>query len=104
MTDDMARREERTADNPDWGEGIRGIVREELGMLGISVDKGLAWHGQSIAVGQTLVLSAAQKAWAIVLGVAALLAFLATFAQGWAAAFTWMCQVGWIDTWCTVRG
>lgn len=98
MADEKGRREDGQAD--DWADDIRGIVREELGVLGINVDKGLAFHGQPIAVGQTLVLSAAQKAWAIVLGVAALLAFLATFAQGWAAAFTWMCQVGWITTWC----
>jgi len=84
----------------DWGDEIRGLVRAELGNLGINVDKGITWQGQPIAVGQTLVLSAAQKAWAMVLGVAALLAFLATFAQGWAAAFTWMCQVGWVQTWC----
>jgi hypothetical protein len=72
----------------DWAGDIRGIVREELGVLGINVDKGFTIHGQPIAVGQTLVLSAAQKVWAMVLGVAALLAFIATFAQGWAAAFT----------------
>lgn len=98
MAEETARGGEGRAE--DWADDIRGVVREELGILGINVDKGITIHGQPIAVGQTLVLSAAQKAWAIVLGVAALLAFLATFAQGWAAAFTWMCQVGWITTWC----
>jgi len=97
----MENKAERHDGAPEgWGDDIRGIVRQELGMLGIDVDKGIVIGGQPIAVGQTLVLSAAQKAWAMVLGVAALLAFLATFAQGWAAAFTWMCNVGWITTWC----
>jgi len=101
----MADEKEARSDRPEgWADDIRGIVREELGMLGIDVDKGITIHGQPIAVGQTLVLSAAQKAWAIVLGAAALLAFLATFAQGWAAAFTWMCAVGWISTWCAGGG
>lgn len=98
MVDEHKRDE--AASNAGWTGDIRNVVRQELGSLGLDVDKGIAWRGPPITVGQTLVLSAAQKAWAIVLGIAALLAFLATFAQGWAAAFTWMCQVGWITTWC----
>jgi hypothetical protein len=87
-----------------WPDGVRAIALGEPNALGIDLNRRLYWHGQPIELGQTLVLSAAQKAWAIVLGVAALLAFLATFAQGWAAAFTWMCQVGWITTWCAGGG
>jgi hypothetical protein len=83
---------------------MRGLVHEELGNLGFDVDKGLAWQGAQIGLRPTLVLSTMQKVWAIALGVAAMLAFLATFAQGWAAAFTWMCQVGWITTWCAPPG
>jgi len=84
-----------------WPEGIRSIALGELSALGIDLNRRLYWHGQPIELGQTLVLSAAQKAWGIVLATGALLAFLATFVQGRAAAMTWMCQVGWIHTWCT---
>jgi hypothetical protein len=100
MTDEGGKDDAARPRPEDWCDELRDMVRQELGNLGINVDKGITWQGQPIAVGQTLVLSAAQKAWALVLGVAALLAFLATFAQGWAAAFTWMCQVGWVHTWC----
>jgi hypothetical protein len=100
MSEETAKGEGAPPPGVEWTDELRSLVREELGSLGIDVDKRFNWRGQTIAVGQTLVLTAAQKAWAIVLGVAALLAFLATFAQGWAAAFTWMCQVGWITTWC----
>jgi len=77
-----------------WTEAMRSVVQQELNTLGLNIAK----------PPQTLVLSTAQKVWAIVLGVAALLAFLATFAQGWAAGFTWMCDVGWITTWCAAPG
>ena len=87
--------------NPsDWPAGIRGIAIAELGALGIDVKRRLYWHGQPIELSQTLVLSTVQKVWGTVLAIGALLAFLATFAQGWTAAFSWMCQVGWVNTWC----
>lgn len=88
------------SDPSSWPEGIRAIAVNELNALGIDLNRRLYWHGQPIQLGQTLVLTAAQKFWGILLAVGALLAFVATFAQGWAAAFTWMCQVGWIHTWC----
>ena len=90
------------ADPSTWPAGIRSIALGELNALGIDLNRRLYWHGQPIELGQTLVLSAAQKVWGVLLAVGALLAFLATFAQGWAAAFTWMCQVGWVHTWCPV--
>lgn len=91
----MEERDQKPDGRPEtWTEDMRRMVQEELGNLGVSLPK----------QPQTLVLSTAQRVWAIVLGVAAILAFLATFAQGWAAAFTWMCQVGWITTWCAPPG
>ncbi len=96
-------REKRQPAEDTLTDDMRGLVREELGNLGFDVSKGLPWPGHA-GNRPTLVLSTMQKVWAIVLGVAALLAFLATFAQGWAAAFTWMCQVGWIATWCAPPG
>ncbi|MCB1488989.1 MAG: hypothetical protein KDJ88_16225 [Bauldia sp.] len=92
-----------TPEQAKWPPGIRGIAMEELDALGIDVNRQLYWHGKPIQFGQTLVLSTRQKAYAIILGFGALLAFLSTFAQGWVAAFTWMCQVGWIHTWCAVN-
>lgn len=96
MTPD--REEQRDAAEPQgpptWADDVQQLVRQELGNLGINVP-----HRP-----QTLVLSTAQRVWAIMLAVAAMLAFIATFAQGWAAAFTWMCQVGWITTWCALPG
>jgi hypothetical protein len=101
------RRDDRRAEGrpvPDTlADDMRGLVREELGNLGFDVSKGLPWPGHA-GDRPTLVLSTMQKVWAIALGVAAMLAFLATFAQGWAAGFTWMCQVGWITTWCAPPG
>lgn len=87
------------ADPSTWPAGIRTIAIGELNALGIDLNRRLCWHGQPIELSQTLVLSAAQKVWGSALAVGALLAFLATFAQGRAAAFTWMCQVGLIHTW-----
>jgi hypothetical protein len=87
------------ADPSTWPAGIRKLAAEELDALGIDVNRRLYWHGKPV-LSPTLVLTTAQKVWAIVLTVGALLAFLSTFAQGWVAAFTWMCQVGWIHTWC----
>jgi len=90
--------------NPAPLRGRKAFVAShwaKLSALGIDLNRRLYWHGQPIELGPTLVLSAAQKAWGIVLATGALLAFLATFVQGRAAAMTWMCQVGWIHTWCT---
>ncbi len=88
-----------TDPSSSWPAGIRKLVGDELDAIGIDVNRQLYWHGKPV-LNPTLVLTTAQKVWAIALTVGALLAFLSTFAQGWAAAFTWMCQVGWIHSWC----
>jgi hypothetical protein len=95
--------EKLTVDPSTWPAGIRQLATEELSALGIDVNRRLYWHGEPVGLAPTLVLTFAQKAFALLLGSGALLAFLATFVQGWAAAFTWMCQVGWIATWCPVQ-
>ncbi len=83
-----------------WPDGIRKLAFNELSALGIDVNQRLYWHGKPIALGQMLVLTSSQKVWGVILATGALLAFLATIAQGWVAGMTWMCQVGWIHTWC----
>ena len=83
-----------------WPDGIRKLATEELSALGIDVNQRLYWHGKPIAIGQMFILTASQKVWGTILAVGALLAFLATIAQGWVAAATWMCEVGMMHTWC----
>jgi hypothetical protein len=99
------RREASPPPNPDpapetWPAGIRKLAVEELSALGIDVNQQLYWHGKPIALGQMLVLTSSQKVWGTILATGALLAFLATIAQGWVAAATWMCEVGMMHTWC----
>lgn len=89
-------------DATSWPTGIRKLAVEELSALGIDVNQRLYWHGKPIALGQMLVLTSSQKVWGTILAIGALLAFLATIAQGWVAAATWMCQVGMMHTWCPV--
>ena len=85
-----------------WPDGIRKLADEELSALGIDVNQRLYWHGKPIALRQMFVLTLSQKVWGSILATGAMLAFLATIAQGWVAAATWMCQVGIMHTWCPV--
>lgn len=85
-----------------WPEGIRKLAATELNALGIDMNQQLYWHGKPIALGQLFVFTTSQKVWGTILAVGALLAFLATVAQGWVAAATWACQVGLMHTLCPV--
>jgi hypothetical protein len=91
-----------TADPSTWPAGISQLASQELNALGIDIHRRLYWHGKPIDLGQTFVLTATQKFWGVLLASGALLAFLATVVQGWTAALTWMCHVGWVSgaMWC----
>lgn len=85
-----------------WPSGIRKLAETELNALGIDVNQQLYWHGKPIALGQMFVFTTSQKVWGTILAIGAVLAFLATIAQGWVAGATWACQVGLMHTLCPV--
>ena len=91
----------RSLDKKTWPKGVRTISLNELDGLGVDDSGRLHWHGQPVEIiGQRLVLTTAQRVWAVIIAIVGLLAAVGTVAQGWVAGHDWLCRVGWIVTWC----
>ena len=80
------------ADKSHWPAGVSPISWGQMDMLGVDKAGVLHWDGKPVEVQKRISLTRLQQGWAIVFGIAGLLAALATVAQGWVAAHDWACR------------
>jgi hypothetical protein len=83
------------SDRADWPAGVEPISFENIGRLGVGRDSQLYWDGKPVQLRRRLVLSRWQKIGTLVVGTAAVIGALGSFAQGWSAYHEWACRVGW---------
>ena len=79
----------------DWPDGVTPIGIEDLGRIGINADNELFWDGRRVEIRRTLVLTAPQKAVAVL----AVMATLATIATGLNNATVFLCarDIHWLS-------
>jgi hypothetical protein len=85
----------RPANKSIWPKGIRSISYDEADALGVDAKGELYWHGKPVEIRRPIDLSWTQKAVAVIVAVATVLAALGAVAQGFAAYNEWACKVGW---------
>ncbi len=84
-----------------WPKNVRSIAIDETDGLGVDASGRLYWDGKPVEIiGQRIVLTFAQKIWAVIFAIAGLLAAAGAFAQGWVAFNEWGCKIGLISVFC----
>ena len=90
----------RLADKSKWPEGVRGLGIVEVDALGTDAKGELYWHGKPVEIRRPLDLTWWQKAGAIIVATATVIAAFGAVAQGFAAYNEWACKVGWASAAC----
>src|SRR3954453_13770781 len=85
----------RPADKSTWPKGLRSISIDEADALATNARGELYWHGKPVEVRRPLDLTRRQKAVAVIVAAATVLAAIGAVPQGFAAYNEWACKVGW---------
>ena len=90
----------RPADKSTWPQGLRSISIEESDALATDAKGELYWHGKPVEIRRPLDLTWWQKAGAVIVATATVIAAIGAAAQGWAAYNEWACKVSWRSVAC----
>ena len=80
---------------PNWPEGVAPVSLDDITKLGVDSKKRLYWDGVPIVTSPLSALTFWQKIIGLVLGFAAVLGGIGSFAQGWTAYNDWACKMKW---------
>jgi hypothetical protein len=93
----MSTRAEPKPDRSNWPEDVEPITLDSLARLGIDRDDQLYWDGKRVEIQQRLKLSCLQTAFALVVGLAAI---IGGFGTGLNEGFDLGCKRAWWTQGC----
>ena len=85
----------------ETARNVRAVGAMDLSRMSIDNDGRLYWDGKPVEVRRRMMMSRAQIAGAVLIGLFVFIGAIGAAVQGSAVAHDWACRMGWTNAYCT---